>query len=144
MDYWLINIDNGKLNWNCSFSSHKESLCCFDTINHDILLQKLKCYGIKENELIFFQSYLENRIQTCNVNGHMSSFKPISYDVPQGSILCTFLFIIYMNLPICVKEAEITMYADDTNLYKAFRNAQDLSDQLKLYQHLLLHVSGQK
>ena len=61
----------------------------------------------------------------------MSSFKPVSYDVPQGSILRTLLFIIYMNdLPICVKEAEVTMYADDTSLYKAFRNAQDLSDEL--------------
>ena len=61
----------------------------------------------------------------------MSSFRPISYVVPQGSILHTLLFIIYMNdLPICVKEAEITMYADDTSLYKAFRNAQDLSEEL--------------
>ena len=83
------------------------------------------------NELIVFQSYLENRIQTCNVNGHMSSFKPISYGVPQGSILGPLLFIIYMNdLPSCVKEAEITMYADDTSLYRAFRTAQGLSDEL--------------
>ena len=61
----------------------------------------------------------------------MSSVKPISYGVSQGSILSLLLFIIYMNdLPSCVKEAEITMYADDASLYKAFRTAQDLSDQL--------------
>ena len=41
------------------------------------------------------------------------------------------LFIIYMNdLPSCVKEAEITRYVDDTSLYKAFRSAQDLSEEL--------------
>ena len=126
-DYWLMNIDNGKLNSVVFLDIRK----AFDTVNHDILLQKLECYGIKGNELIFFQSYLENRIQTCNVNGHMSSFKPISYGAPQGSILGPLLFIIYMNdLPSCVKEAEITMYADDTSLYKAFRTAQDLSDEL--------------
>ena len=126
-DYWLMNIDNGKLN-SVDFLDIRKA---FDTVNHDILLQKLECYGIKGNELIFFQSYLENRIQACNVNGHMSSFKSISYGVPQGSILGPLLFIIYMNdLPSCVKEAEITMYADDTSLYKAFRTAQDLSDEL--------------
>ena len=61
----------------------------------------------------------------------MSSFKPISYCVPQGSILGPLLFIIYMNdLSSCVMEAEITMYANDTSLYKAFRTAQDLSEEL--------------
>ena len=81
--------------------------------------------------LYFFQSYLENRIQTCNVNGHISSFKPISYGIPQGPIFGPLLCIIYMNdLPSCVKEAEITRNADDTSLYKAFRTAQDLSDEL--------------
>ena len=126
-DYWLMNIDNGKLNSAVFLDIRK----AFNTVNHNILLQKLECYGIKGNELIFSQSYLENRVQTCSVNGHMSSFKPVSYGVPQGSILGPLLFIIYMNdLPTCVKEAEITMYADDTSLYKPFRTAQDLSDEL--------------
>ena len=131
-----MNIDNGKLNSVVFLDIRKT----FETVNHDILLQKLECYGIKGNELIFFQSYFENQIQTCDVNGHMSSFRSISYGVPQGSILGKLLFIIYMNdLPSCVKEAEITMYADDTSLYKAFRTAQDY--QTNLYQHLLKYVS---
>ena len=80
--------------------------------------------------LYFFQLYLENLIQNCNVNGHMSSFKPIPYGVPRGSILGPLMFIIYMNdVPSCVKEAEITMYTDDKSLCKAFRTAQDLSDK---------------
>ena len=136
-DYGLMNIDNGKLNSVVFLDIRK----AFDTVNHDILLQKLECYGIKGNELIFFQSYLENRIQACNVNGHMSSFWSISYGVPQGSILGPLLFIIYMNyLPSCVKEPEITMYADDTSLYKALELLKTY--QTNLYQHLLKYVSG--
>ena len=77
---WLMNINNGKLNSVVFLDIRK----VFDTVNHDILLQKLECYGIKGNDLVFFQSYLENQIQTCSVSGHMSSFKPISHGVPQG------------------------------------------------------------
>ena len=111
-----MNIDNEKLNSVAFLDIGK----AFDTVNRDALLQKLECYGIKGNELIFFQSYLENRIQAFNVNRHMSSFKLISYGVPQGSILGPLLFIIYVNdLSSCVKEVEITMYADDKSLYQA-------------------------
>ena len=126
-DYWLMNIDNGKLNSAVFLDIRK----AFDTVNHDILLQKLECYGIRGNALIFFQSYLENRIQTCNVTGQVSSFKQIFYGVPQGSILGPLFFIIYTNdLPSCVKEAEATTYDDDTSFYKAFRTTQELSEEL--------------
>ena len=103
----------------------------FDTVSHDTLLQKLKCYGIKGNELIFFSHTLKIEYKSCNVNGHISSFKSISYGAPQGSILGPLLFIIYMNdIRSCTKEAGITMCADDTSPYKACRTPQDLSEEL--------------
>ena len=77
----------------------------------------------------FFQSYLHNRTQSCNINGKMSYYKPVTYGVPQGSILGPLLFITNMNgLLLAVDNAEITMYADDTSIYRAFNNINSLTD----------------
>ena len=78
VDHWLMNIDNGKMN-SVVFLDIKKA---FDTVNHEILLQKLSCYGIKDQELMFFQSYLCNRTQSCNINGKMLSYKPVTYGKP--------------------------------------------------------------
>ena len=59
----------------------------FDTVDHQILIQKLDHYGLQGNELDFIESYLENRQQCCQIEGYTSSMRRICYGVPQGSIL---------------------------------------------------------
>ena len=81
-------------------------------------------------ELEFFRSYLRNRKQCCNVNGLLSSVEHIKYGVPQGSILGPLLFILYMNdLPCCVENGYINMYADDTSLSNSVKTCEDMNEK---------------
>ena len=126
-NHWLMNIDNGSMNSVVFLDIRK----AFDTIDHQILIKKLSQYGIQDDELNFFESYLENRTQCCSVNGKLSDRQKIEYGVPQGSILGLLLFIIYMNdLPLFVTNAQISMYADDTSLYNNIKSVSEIKDNL--------------
>ena len=59
----------------------------FDTVNHSILINKLKHYGIRGAGLDWFSSYLSNRKQYVSVNGATSDYLDITCGVPQGSVL---------------------------------------------------------
>ena len=69
----------------------------FDTLDHSILLQKLKCYEADGPALDWFHSYLCNRTQYVRTDDSFSSPLPIKTDVPQGSILGPLLLILYVN-----------------------------------------------
>ena len=66
----------------------------FDTVNHQILVDKLNFYGIRGIPLAWFTSYLDNRQQYVMVNGHVSSYNNVVCGLPQGSVLGPSLFFL--------------------------------------------------
>ena len=59
----------------------------FDTVNHNILLDKLGHYGVREIENNWFKTYLTNKKQHVTVSGQISDNALIKFGVPQGSVL---------------------------------------------------------
>ena len=90
----------------------------FYTLNINILLSKLNHYGIKGIENQWFSSYLKERIQYVEIEGHKSlNLCKIRHGVPQGSILGPLLFNIYINdFYQCLTFGECIMFADDTTI----------------------------
>ena len=107
----------------------------FDTVDHKILLKKLYYYGIANNDLAWFESYLSNWIQYCSIDGHDSERKTNPDGIPQGSSLGPILFLVYINDLTCtVEHSETNLFADDTNITctdKMLREAQQkINDDL--------------
>jgi Reverse transcriptase (RNA-dependent DNA polymerase) len=89
----------------------------FDVINHDILIAKLKSLNLEPNVFKWVTSFLSNRYQATKANGEISSFRPISKGVVQGSAIGPLLFtIMASDLKALSPKNDLWKYADDTTL----------------------------
>ena len=111
-------------NWKSALDK-SESVCAlfmdlskaFDTINHDLLLAKLKAYGFSREALTLMCSYLKNRKQKVVINNSASTTQTVIAGVPQGSIDGPLLFNLFINdLVLFIEYTALGNYADDNNL----------------------------
>ena len=94
----------------------------FDTIDHKILLSKLRVLGVSRKDIEWFRSYLSDRTQCVRIGHEVSDPREVAHGVPQGSILGPALFNIYINdLPSVLSLCSLKSYVDDSQLHFSFR-----------------------
>lgn len=105
----------------------------FDTVNHKILIWKLKQLKFGQGEINFFKSYLEHRQQYVDIDGVKSKYSKLSTGVVQGSVMGPTLFKIFINdLFLLNTHGIMQMFADDIVL---IYEGDDLCTTINLMQN---------
>ena len=103
----------------------------FDCLSHELLIAKLDAYGFDKNALKLVNSYLSNRKQRVKINDKYSSWSEI-FEVPQGSILGSLLFNIFIcDMFYFLKDFDIANDADDSTPYTADKNIEFVVNNLE-------------
>ena len=135
IETWKNHLDQGKKIGAIFMDLSK----AFDTIDHSLLLAKMKAYGFSTNSLRLLQSYLCHRYQRVNINGSFSEWKMISVGVPQGSILGPLFFNIFINdIFLIPLSCSISNYADDNTLYAINDSMSEIKLSLSIDFSLLM------
>ena len=103
----------------------------FDTVNHDILLNKMNHYGIRGIGNKLFASFLASRKQYIFLNHTQSNYMRINCRVPQGSVLGPLLFTLYINDISSFTNFAPRLYADDTCLTLQDESISNLKYEIK-------------
>jgi len=109
----------------------------FDYVHHEILLAKMKFYGISGIANKLMECYLENRYQRVSVNNSnlnklSSKWVHVKHGVTQGLILGPLLILIYINnLSLSInKLANLILFADDMTIIISNTNPEEFKNNI--------------
>ena len=111
----------------------------FDSVNHILLLNKLKELKIPTHLVLWIKSFLDNRTHSVKINNYISNKLVTHSGVPQGAVLSPTLFALFINnIPNSVYSSKIKLFADDIKLYKQIKTHNDA----KLFQNDINSLSN--
>ena len=118
---WTEAVDRRE----CVHACYLDISKAFDRVNHILLVEKLKNYGISGNLLSWLQDYLTDRYVQVQVDGALSERIPVTSGVPQGSVLGPILFLLFVNdIPELI-HSRILLFADDIKIWTRVKNVED-------------------
>ena len=91
----------------------------FDSVVHSKLICKLSSYGISDDLLVWLETFLLGRSQCVVINNFVSLPSDVLSGVPQGSVICPLLFLLYVNDVVEIFDDRVTckLFADDLKMY---------------------------
>ena len=97
-----------------------DQMAVFDCINHRLLIEKLRYYNLNENCLNWITSYLSHRTNYVSIGSANSYMTTQEFGVPQGSVLGSLLYLLYVNelaMTIINENCLNEVHKDDKKLF---------------------------
>ena len=144
-DVWLEALENKEI----SAAIMLDMSAAFDVVDHDILIEKLKLYGVDSSSSEWIKSYLTSRSQKVYIDGAYSGVLDLEAGVPQGSVLGPLLYVIFTNdLPESVHDhlsesgaffnthckscGDICCYVDDSTFTTSGTNPEEIMKTIEV------------